>query len=92
MAPGIVKEYDTTLDTKFRITVRHTARPYKNYHVRIYNDGRILMEPRILIDPRCLSERTLRMMDKAMKNFAKGVRSDPIDTGAMRKAADALPD
>ncbi|MBN1129774.1 MAG: hypothetical protein JXA71_12345 [Chitinispirillaceae bacterium] len=92
MALGIIKEYDASLDTKYRITVRKTPRPYKNYHVRIYNDGRILMEPRVLIDPRSLSERTLRMMDKAMKKYSIGVRSDPVDTDAMRKAADALSD
>lgn len=60
MIAEVLKEYDASLDTKYRITVRHTPRSYKNYHVRIYNDGRILMEPRVLVDPRFLSGRTLK--------------------------------
>lgn len=88
----LLKEYDTTLDTKHRITVRNVKRIYKNYHVRVYGDGRILMEPRILVDPKLISKRTLHMMDKAMDNYAKGVRSEPVDTNEMRKIADALPD
>jgi hypothetical protein len=88
----LLREYDTTLDTKHRITVRNVKSLYKNYHVRVYGDGRILMEPRVLVHPKFVSKRTLRMMDKAMENFAKGVRSEPINTDEMRKIADALPD
>jgi hypothetical protein len=88
----LLKEYDTTMDTKHRITVRNVTRPFKNYHVRIYRDGRILMEPRVLIDPKFLSKRTLRDMDKAMDNYSKGIRSEPIDTDELRKIADALSD
>jgi len=88
----LLKEYDTTLDTKHRITVRSGKGLYKNYHVRVYGDGRILMEPRVLVHPKYISKRTLRMMDKAMDNYAKGIRSEPIDTDEMRKIVDALPD
>jgi hypothetical protein len=89
---ALLKEYDTTLDTKHRITVRNGKGLYKNYHVRVYGDGRILMEPRVLVHPKYISKKTLRMMDMAMDNFAKGVRSEPINTDKMRKVADALPD
>ena len=89
---ALLKEYDTTLDTKHRITVRNVKRIFKNYHVRIYGDGQILMEPRVLVHPKYISKRTLQMMDKAMGNYAKGIRSEPINTEEMRKIADALPD
>lgn len=88
----LLKEYDTTLDTKHRITVRSVPKLYKNYHVRIYTDGRIQMEPRILVDPKFISKRSLRMMDSAMKNISKGIVSGPVDTEEMRNVADALPD
>jgi hypothetical protein len=88
----LLKEYDTTLDTKHRLTVRSGKGLYKNYHVRVFGDGRILMEPRILVHPKYVSKRTLRMMDKAIGNYKKGTRSEPIDTVEMRKIADALPD
>ena len=92
MPVAVLKEYDTTLDTKHRITVRSVPKLYKNYHVRVYSDGRIQMEPRVLVDPKFISKRTLRMMDNAVKNISKGVASKPIDTKEMRMVADALPD
>jgi hypothetical protein len=39
-----------------------------------------------------ISKRTLQMMDAAMANYAKGIRSKPIGTKEMRRIADALPD
>jgi hypothetical protein len=92
MPVDLLKEYDATLDTKHRITVRNAPKIYKNYHVRVYTDGRIQMEPRILIDPKFISKRTLRMMDSAMKNISKGIVSGPVNTEEMRKVADDLPD
>lgn len=92
MAAALLKEYDTTLDTKHRITVRNASCLYKNYHVRVFTDGRIQLDPRVLVDPQYISKRTLRMMDRAMNNFGKGIASDPVDTEEMRKVADALPD
>lgn len=92
MPVDLLKEYDTTLDTKHRITVRSAPKLYKNYHVRIYTDGRIQMEPRILVDPKFISMRSLRMMDRAMKNISKDIVSEPVDTEEMRKVADELPD
>jgi len=92
MPAELLKEYDTTLDSKHRITVRSVHNLYKNYHVRVFNDGRILMDPRVLVDPKYISKRTLRMMDRAMMNFAKGAVNEPVDTEEMRKVADALPD
>jgi hypothetical protein len=50
------------------------------------------MEPRVLVHPKYISKRSLQMMDKAMKNYSKGIRSEPVNTNEMRTVADALPD
>jgi hypothetical protein len=94
MTVELLKEYDTAIDGKHRITVRGGSRrlKYKNYHVRIFNDGRVLLEPRILVDPKLISKRTLTMMDRAMSNYAKGSVSEPVDLKKMNEIADALPD
>ena len=89
---ALLQEYDTTLDTKHRITVRSRNNAYRNYHVRIYGDGHIVMEPRVLVHPKFISKKTLRMMDKAINNLAQGKRSKSINTEEMRSLADALPD
>ena len=94
MPPEILKEYDTTIDNKHRLTVRGgiKQRHYKNYHVRVFGDGRILLEPRVLVDPKLISKKTLAMMDRAMSNYARGIVSDPIDVEKMKEISDALPD
>jgi hypothetical protein len=90
MPPELLKEYDTALDTKRRFTIRSMPKPFKYYHVRIFKDGRILMEPRVLVEPKYLSKRTLRMMDRAIANYAGGIKNGPIDMDELRKIADAL--
>ena len=39
-----------------------------------------------------LSEKTLQMMDDAMKNYAQGEVSAPVDLKKMKALADELPD
>ena len=73
----IHKEYIAKLDTKNRFTVRDSK--YAYYHVAELNDGTIVLRPQVLVDPEELSEGTLRMMDKSMKNYKRGVVSKPID-------------
>lgn len=73
----IVKEYDTKLDAKSRITVR--SRLFEYYHVTEYSDGRILMEPRELTVPFQISANTLAMMDASVRNLQEGVVSDTLD-------------
>jgi hypothetical protein len=95
MATKVLKEYDTTLDTKHRFTLRGVSKQaadYKNYHVKIYDDGKIVMEPRVLVDPKLISKRTLQMMDRGIKNFSKGKVSEPLDIKKLKGIADALPD
>ncbi len=77
MSTAVVKEYDAHLDMKKRITLRGADAEY--YAVRLFDDGHILLEPRVLVSPDVVSKRTLRMLDRAAKNFKKDMASEPID-------------
>lgn len=77
MSVTLVKTYDAHLDTKRRITLRGAKAEY--YAVQMFDDGRIVLEPRVLVPPEMISQRTLKMLDKAATNFAKGKVSKPID-------------
>ena len=89
----LLKEYDATLDAKGRLTIRSGAgiKLYKKYRVSVFGDGRILLEPRVPIHQKAISKRTIQMMDAAVTNYTKGIRSRPINTDEMRRIADALP-
>ena len=94
MKAELLKEYDTTLDSKSRITVRGQTKKeiFKNYHVKIFTDGHILLEPRVLVHPSMISKKTLKMIDAAMENYSKGIRSKPVDMAKVRKMIDEIPD
>lgn len=77
MSTTIVKEYDAHLDNKRRITLRGVRAEY--FAVRMFDDGRIVLNPRVLVPPEAVSKRTLRMLDRAAANFKEGKVSDPID-------------
>jgi hypothetical protein len=77
MSAGVVKEYDAHLDMKKRLTLRGADAEY--YAVRLFDDGRILLEPRVLVPPDAVSKKTLRMLDRAATNFKNGKVSEPID-------------
>lgn len=93
MKTELLKEYNVELDKKKRMTIRGNL-GFKNYHVRIFNNGKITMEPQVLVKPddEEISEATLRMMDSAMENLAKGIVSEPVDLNEMMRLADELPD
>ncbi|MGL1891642.1 MAG: hypothetical protein OCD02_08445 [Spirochaetaceae bacterium] len=74
---SVLKQYDTKLDSKHRITVRGAN--YDYYHVIEFEDGKIELQPRILIDPQTISSNTLVMMDSSIKNLKENNVSDPID-------------
>ena len=77
MSVTLVKEYDAHLDMKKRVTLRGAEAEY--YAVRMFEDGRIVIEPRVLVPPEMISKRTLKMLDKAATNLKKGKVSKPID-------------
>ena len=88
-------EYDATIDKKRRFVIRGLP-TFHRCHVKIYKDQNDVytfkMEPRVLASVDQLSKKTLKMMDSAMKNFAKGKVSAPVDLKRMKELADGLPD
>lgn len=72
-----IKEYDAHLDAKKRLTLREAGFDY--YHVSVFNDGRVVLEPRILTAPFSVSAKTLDMMDQAVQNMQEGKVSPAVD-------------
>jgi len=77
MSATVIKEYDAHLDAKKRVTLRGTEVQY--YAVKMFSDGRVMLEPRVLVPPEAISKRTLKMLDRAARNFKRGKVSEPID-------------
>lgn len=75
--PTLIKKYKVNLDSKKRLTIRDSA--YTHYNVAVFDDGKILLSPQILIDPDTISKKTLKMIEKSIKNFKKGKASKQID-------------
>ena len=73
----VIKEYDAHLDPKKRIKLRGAEVQY--YAVKMFSDGRVMLEPRVLVPPEVISKRTLKMLDRAARNYRKGKVSEPID-------------
>ncbi|NCD43302.1 MAG: hypothetical protein EOL88_14615 [Bacteroidia bacterium] len=76
MNATLVREYETHLDAKKRITIRGAECEY--YAVKTFSDGHVLLEPRVLVPPDAVSKKTLKMMDEAAKNFKQGKVSESI--------------
>ncbi|HLR89885.1 MAG TPA: hypothetical protein VK040_02955 [Balneolaceae bacterium] len=83
---AVIKEYDAKLDTKKRITLRGATTGY--YHVTERGDGTIILSPRELVDPNEISEKTLQMVNEAIKNFKEGKVSEPLDLEELEKLLD----
>ncbi|NOX17199.1 MAG: hypothetical protein GXO87_02835 [Chlorobi bacterium] len=84
----IKKEYEAKLDGKNRLTVKEAQ--YSYYQVSEFDDGTVLLKPRVLVDPETISEDTLKMIDKSMKNFSKGKVSQKINVEKYIKAVDSF--
>jgi hypothetical protein len=78
MATQVLKEYDAKLDTKRRCVI-HGLRSFNRYHVRVYADGTVQMQPRVLASPQELSANTLRMLYGSIKNLKKGKAGAAVD-------------
>ena len=72
-----IKDYDVRLDAKGRVTLRGAT--YKNYNVKLYENGCFILEPRELVIPEVISARSSAEMDKAVENFKTGNVSASID-------------
>ncbi len=77
MKTAVMREYEAHLDTKSRITIRGVKNEY--FAVKMFQDGRVLLEPRVLVPPEAVSEKTLKSLDEAAKNFKRGMVSEPIN-------------
>lgn len=80
---SIVKEYDAKLDSKKRLTLREAGFEY--YHVSVFSDQRIVLEPRVLTSPFDISANTLKMMDKSVQNMKKGKVSKAVDLSEFKE-------
>lgn len=72
-----IREYDTKIDSKKRITLRGARFDY--YHVMELPNGKIELLPRELREPFEISKNSLHMMDLSMENLKKGVSGEPLD-------------
>jgi hypothetical protein len=80
----IVDRYDVAADAKKRINLRNAKTKY--FHVKALSNGAYLLEPRVLVSPSVISARSLKMLDKSVANFKKGVASAPVDLTAFLEA------
>lgn len=74
---AVIKQYDTKVDSKNRLTIRNSNFDY--YHVVVFDDGKIELQPRVLVDPEYISKNTLKMMDESIENIKKDNVSESID-------------
>jgi hypothetical protein len=78
-----LKQYDAELDAKRRIRIQGSK--FRKFVVTHDANGNIILQPRIAGGAKKLaivSSRTLRMMDRAMRNFANGKVSKAADLTA----------
>lgn len=87
MSAQLQREYDASLDSKHRFTLRGRP-PFNHFHVKQFTDGRLLLEPRVLATPDQLSKKTLRMLDSSMQNFSKGIVGESLDLDELREFAE----
>ena len=80
-ATTVVDSYDVTADAKKRIGLRDAKT--RHFHVLALSDGRYLLEPRILVPPEAVSPRTLRMLEKSMRNLKQGVVGKAVDLSGL---------
>lgn len=73
----IIREYDAKLDSKKRLTLREAG--YEYYHVSVFPDQRIVLEPRVLTTPFEVSANTLKMMNSSVENMKKDKVSPALD-------------
>lgn len=73
----VIKEYQTPIDSRKRVTIRGNAAEY--YNVKQFDNGVIVMEPRKLVRPDSISEKSLEMIYASLHNLQEGQVSDDFD-------------
>lgn len=69
----VIKEYDTKLDSKNRITLRESK--YNYYHVSTFDDGSVILSPRTLISP------TEKISKEQVLNAVASIRKRAMKNG-----------
>jgi hypothetical protein len=59
---GTTREYEVTLDARNRLTVREAG--YRHYHVKVFDDGTVVLQPRVLVSPTMLTAETLKKVEE----------------------------
>jgi hypothetical protein len=80
IAMPALKQYDAKLDAKHRIRIHGTRA--KKFVVTHDKNGNIILQPRrngTVKQLVVISTRTLKMMDRAMRNFSNGKVSAPVN-------------
>ena len=55
---SVIKQYDTKVDSKNRLTIRDSNFDY--YHVVVFDNGTIELKPRVLVDPEYISKKYIK--------------------------------
>lgn len=74
----VVREFNVELDSKKRITIRGEVRA-THYHVTVFTNGVILMEPRELKIPAYISEKSLQMLRTSLESIDDDIQGKPVD-------------
>ncbi len=73
----LVGEYDSTVDSGRRITLRKNGqiKIFDHYRTYVLEDGTVVLKPRVLVDPEQVVETTtLKMIEESVQNTAQGIR------------------
>jgi len=82
----VIREYDAKLDSRDRLVLRDAE--FEHYHVVMYDDGSVRLEPRVLAHPGELSARTLQMMDRSVASLEQGKTGEAVDFSRYRALLD----
>lgn len=75
---NIITEYDSKIDSKGRFLLRG-KKGITHVHVQEFENGALIIEPKYLASLNELSDKTLKMMDKSVKNIKNGKVSPPVN-------------
>ena len=78
MAENVVQEYDAKLDNKRRCVI-HGIPAFNRYHVKIFENGKIEMNPRVLASPEELSAKALRMIYGSISGLKENKAGSAVD-------------
>ena len=84
MAEKVLQEYDAKLDSKRRCVI-HGITSFDRYHVKIFDSGKVEMNPRVLASPEELSTKTLRMIYGSIRGLKENKAGSAVDFKRYKK-------